>query len=356
MSRAAEACRSLMPAGLRKPAIVARAHGIPETNVRVMGKQLIGSPSSASESDASRPVARRETCMSNPEPRMDSARFAERHHEDDPIVEDFSRIPTSWAAIKFAELAAGLGETAPADPRSSEVEFTMRPVKPGEVLHRTGDKFDAIYIVRAGFFKVVRSDDAGNEQVLGFPMAGDAIGLDAIDLDLNLTDAIALDVSCVVVLPIARLASLAGEHPDVARFLHCLCSREMKRNQSMIRLLGTLSADARVAAFLLQLSDSFGRLGYSRTSFQLRMTRQELASHLGLKHETVSRTFSAFAAAGLLDVDRRSITLRNIPALRGVVESTRRFIYGEWPCRDAHGRLVQRPREGSATSRPLVLA
>jgi len=294
--------------------------------------------------------------MSNPETRMDNARFVERHLGDDPLDEDFSRVPTSWAAIKFADLAAGLGAAAPADPHSSEVEFTVRPVKPGEVLHRTGDKFDAIYIVRAGFFKVVRSDAAGNEQVLGFPMAGDAIGLDAIDLDRNTTDAIALDVSCVVVLPIARLASLASEDPGVERFLHRLCSREMKRNQIMIRLLGTLSADARVAAFLLQLSDRFGRLGYSRTSFQLRMTRQELASHLGLKHETVSRTFSAFAAAGLLDVDRRSITLRNIPALRGVVESTRRFIYGEWPCRDAHGRVVQRPGAVSGASRSQVLA
>lgn len=222
--------------------------------------------------------------------------------------------------VTFAEVTATLGVAMPGDAHLVTATFQVRQVRPGEAVHRAGDRFEAVYVVRAGFFKTVRYDGAGNEQVLGFPMAGDVMGLDAADLDRHTTDAIALDTASVIVVPFERLTRLGQAFPGVERLLHGLFSRQVVLQQRMIWLLGTLHAEARVASFLLHLSERFGRLGYSRTSFLLRMKRQEIGSYLGLKLETVSRTLSAFAAAGLIEIDRKAITLRDPAALRHIVE------------------------------------
>jgi CRP/FNR family transcriptional regulator len=223
------------------------------------------------------------------------------------------------APASLADLAPAFGEEI-ADPRLAGITFPVRRVKPGEALVRAGDPFDAIYVIRCGFFKTVRVDEAGNEVVLGLPMSGEAIGLDGFDPGHYTVDVIALDTSFVAVVPFARLAQLVREHLPVERALYRAFSRQLGREHGMIWLLGTLNAEARVATFLLDLSDRFGRLGYSRTIFALRMTRQEIGSYLGLKLETVSRTLSALAAAGLLTVDRKTVILNDIPALRRLAQ------------------------------------
>jgi CRP/FNR family transcriptional regulator len=226
----------------------------------------------------------------------------------------------NWASVSLADLAPALGTTVAADPRFAEVTFSVRRLKAGETLYRAGDRFDAIYAVRSGFFKTVCVEPAGSEVVLAFPMGGDLVGLDGLDPGRYTADVVALDTSHVAVLPFARLVQLGREHRSIERLLYAFFSRELVRDHGMIWLLGTLSAEARVAAFLLDLSERFGRLGYSRASFALRMTRQELGSYLGIKLETVSRTLSAFAAAGLIAVDRRMLILRDLAGLRRVVE------------------------------------
>ena len=225
----------------------------------------------------------------------------------------------NWASVSLADLAPGLGLTVAADPRFAEVTFSVRRLKAGETLYRAGDKFDAIYAVRSGFFKTVCVEPAGSDVVLAFPMGGDLVGLDGLDSGRYTADVVALDTSHVAVLPFARLVQLGREHPSIERLLYAFFSRELVRDRGMIWLLGTLNAEARVAAFLLDLSERFGRLGYSRTSFALRMTRQEQGSYLGIKLETVSRTLSAFAAAGLIAVDRRMLVLRDLAGLRRIV-------------------------------------
>jgi CRP/FNR family transcriptional regulator len=251
--------------------------------------------------------------------------------------------PGQRTTVTFAELAATLGVAAPGDARLAETAFQVRQVQPGDTVHRAGDRFDAIYVVRAGFFKTVRYDGAGNEQVLGFPMAGDVMGLDAAAQERYTTDAIALDTASVIVVPFGRLARLAHESPAVERLLHGLFSRELVANQRVIWLLGTLHAEARVAAFLLQLSERFGRLGYSRTAFLLRMTRQEMGSYLGLKLETISRTLSAFAAAGLIEIDRKAIRLCDLPRLQRVVEPDGDERRAKRPIVDAMRRVPAAP-------------
>ncbi|HEU0200956.1 MAG TPA: helix-turn-helix domain-containing protein [Burkholderiaceae bacterium] len=252
--------------------------------------------------------------------------------------------PAQWTTMRFADVAAALGVALPADPRVADVEFPVRRIRPGQALHRAGDKFEALYFVRAGFFKTVSVTQTGAEQVLAFPMRGDVLGLDGVDPGVYTADVVALDTSHVVVIPFAQLAQLTRDYPAVERFLYCAFSRELTQKHGMIWLLGTLNAEARVAAFLQHMSESFGRLGYSRAEFTLRMTRQEIGSYLGLKLETVSRIFSAFAAAGLLEVERRVIRLLDLPALRLVIDPPCEVANRKRPVREMQARTVTTTR------------
>jgi CRP/FNR family transcriptional regulator len=243
-------------------------------------------------------------------------------NQEDEVREASSHASPETAGVTMSlpELAALLGVAIPAEPRFPDIVFPMRRVKAGEYLYRAGDAFDAVYAVRSGFFKTVCVDRSGAEQVLAFPMGGDVVGLEGLDPGRYPADVVALDDSHVAVVSFARLARLGREHPGLERLTYRIFSRELVREHGMIWLLGTLGAEARVAAFLLDLSVRFGRLGYSRASFVLRATRAEIGSYLGVKLETVSRALSGFAAAGLIEVDRRTVTLREPERLRRIIE------------------------------------
>ena len=254
------------------------------------------------------------------------------------------------APVRFAEIAEDIGAPNPLDTGIANVKFPVRRVRAGETLYRAGDRFDAIYIVRAGFFKTVCVEANGVEQIMAFPMRGDAIGLDGVSGQRYRTETRALDTSLVVVVSLDRLASLAGAGGVAERLLHFIFSREMRRQQDMMLLLGSFSAEARVAAFLLQLADKFGRLGFSRTSYLLKMSRQEIGSYLGIKLETVSRTLSALASAGLIRVDQKSIRLLDAAALRERVVSNED---ASRPARPSHPSLR---RAASSAARAVAPA
>jgi CRP/FNR family transcriptional regulator len=146
------------------------------------------------------------------------------------------------------------------------------------------------------------------------------MGADGIDCGHYSSTAISLDTSEVVIVPLASLARLVYECPSLEAMLYRVLSRELVRVQNMAWTLGTLGAEGRVAAFLLNLSARLGALGYSRSSFNLRMTRQEIGSYLGLKLETVSRALSALNTAGIIQVHQRSIDIADADALRGVID------------------------------------
>ena len=224
------------------------------------------------------------------------------------------------AHLSLGELAARLGLPLPDDPALATTAFPTRRVARNDVLYRGGDPFEAIYLVCAGMFKTVLVDAAGFEQVLAFPLAGDVIGIDGIDSGLHPSEAVALERSDVAIVHFARIAHLAQLDRAIARLLNRVLGRELERKHAMMGLLGTLHAEARVAAFLLELSARQARLGRPGDTIDLRMTRGELGSHLGVKLETVSRALSTFAAAGLIRVERRIVTLRDPKALRQILE------------------------------------
>jgi CRP/FNR family transcriptional regulator len=187
--------------------------------------------------------------------------------------------------------------------------YVRKRVKRGEHLYRTGDPFHALYTFRTGFFKSVVTAEDGRTHVTGFQMPGEILGLDGIELERHSQDVIALEDAEVCVLPYAQLAEEAVRVPSLQHHLHRLMSREIIRDHGLMLLLGTMHADGRVAAFLLNLGKRFAERGYSSREFNLRMTREDIGSYLGLKLETVSRVLSRFHERGLVETHNRLVRI-----------------------------------------------
>lgn len=197
-----------------------------------------------------------------------------------------------------------------------ELISTQCKIPRGATLYRARDRFEALYSVHSGGFKTVGRLTHGEEKITGFYLPGELVGLDAIDSAQHDYEAVALEDSEVCVLPFARLEATAQKFPELHHHLFRLLSRDISRDYGLMLLLGVMSAEQRLATFLLNLSRRYQRLGFSPERFVLRMTREEIGSYLGLTLETVSRTLSRFQREGLLAVHQRDIELKNVGALR----------------------------------------
>jgi CRP/FNR family transcriptional regulator, anaerobic regulatory protein len=195
-----------------------------------------------------------------------------------------------------------------------DVVFTRKRVKRGDSLYRSGDAFDSIYALRGGFFKSSMTLADGREQVTGFHMAGEIVGMGGIGTQRHTADIVALEDSEVCIIPYARL-----DKAGLQRQLQKAMSRELVREQGVMLLLGTMRAPERLAAFLLNLSKRFGALGLPPDEFHLRMTRIEIGSYLGLALETVSRLFSRFHDDGLIAVQQKHIRILDIAGLESLL-------------------------------------
>jgi CRP/FNR family transcriptional regulator len=206
----------------------------------------------------------------------------------------------------------------PATPSVADEELLFQHVqfKTGQRIHTIGQAFDTLYIVHSGFLKTVLIDEFGNEQVLSFPMKGDLFGVDGIHTKRYASEAVALSNCDLILLPFKKFTALGRTHVELEHAMYSVMSRELVREQAMVSMLGALSAEARVARFLVSLAERFAEMGYSSKLFNLRMTRHEIGSYLGLTLETVSRTLSAFNEIGLITVDQRSIGIKDTDALK----------------------------------------
>ena len=188
-----------------------------------------------------------------------------------------------------------------------------RRLRRGEALFRAGDPCRSVYAVRSGSLKTLIAGLDGHEQVTGFQLAGDVLGLDGLAHGRHASQAVALEDSEVVVLPYGGDAR--GDPRALFEVLPRLIGRELVRKQKLAVLLSCMSAEQRLASFLLNLSRRLEARGYSVTEFHLRMTRSEIGSYLGLNLETVSRTLSSLHQRGLLEVSGRHVRLRDRLAL-----------------------------------------
>lgn len=197
----------------------------------------------------------------------------------------------------------------------SSMAATKRRVARTDSLFCTGDCLEAIYAVRSGAFKMVGVSGPGREKVTGFYLPGEIIGLEAISGGTHLFDAIALEDSEVCAIPIQQLEHMAGVMPALQKQLFRTVSSHISQHHGLMLLLGRMTAEQRLGAFLLSLSRRYRRLGYSPDAFVLRMTREEIGSYLGLSLETVSRVISRFHCEGLIAVHQREIRLISIERL-----------------------------------------
>jgi CRP/FNR family transcriptional regulator, anaerobic regulatory protein len=225
-------------------------------------------------------------------------------------------LKTRCSNCSMRELCLPIGLDHDALRKLDDIVTKRVRLKKGEVLYRTGDSFTALYAIRTGSCKTTVLAEDGREQVAGYHMLGDVIGMDGIGSERHGCQAVALEDTEYCVLPFDELGDLARSVEPLQRNLYQFLSREIVRDHNVMLLLGSMRAEERLAAFLLNLSQRYRERGYSSTEFVLRMTRQEIGSYLGLKLETVSRLFSRFQKEGLIQVQGRSIKLLAVAALK----------------------------------------
>jgi CRP/FNR family transcriptional regulator len=230
-------------------------------------------------------------------------------------------IKVACSNCNLRELCMPLGLSESEMERVDDVVATRRKVARGDNLFRNGDKFNALYAIRTGFFKTRISAEDGRDQVTGFQMAGEIIGLDGIVSDHHTCDAVALEDAEVCVMPFDRIEELSREITSLQRHVHKIMSREIVRENGVMLLLGSMRAEERLAAFLLNLVQRLHARGFSQTELVLRMTREEIGSYLGLKLEPVSRTFSKFVDDGLVEVKQRYVRILNPEGLKQIMNS-----------------------------------
>jgi CRP/FNR family transcriptional regulator len=196
-----------------------------------------------------------------------------------------------------------------------------RPVKRGEHLFRVGSPFQAIYAVRSGSIKTYTPTEDGHEQVTGFHLPGELLGLDAINLGHHPCAAKALETTSICEIPFDRLEELSTRLPSLQHQLLKIMSKEILHDQSLLMLLGKKSAEERLAALLLSLSGRYQQRGFSPTDFYLSMSRNDIGNYLGLAVETVSRLFTRFQDEGLLSAQRKHVCITDLPRLRAIANA-----------------------------------
>jgi CRP/FNR family transcriptional regulator len=234
-----------------------------------------------------------------------------------------SALKVACSSCSLRELCLPVGLSRSDLERLDTLVSTRRSVARGDLLFRAGDAFQSLYAVRTGFFKTCVSSEDGRDQVTGFQMAGELLGLDGIGSERHNCNAVALEDSQLCVIPYDQLEALSREFGELQRQFHKIMSREIVRDHGVMLLLGSMRAEERLAAFLLNLAQRLQARGFSASSLVLRMTREEIGSYLGLKLETVSRTFSKFHDDGLLEVKQRDIHILDQEGLQRLVNSAR---------------------------------
>jgi len=198
------------------------------------------------------------------------------------------------------------------------VPVVRRKLTAGQYVYRAGQPFQALFLVHVGFLKTCELADDGREQVTGFRMRDDLVGVESIGLRTYSCDVIALEDSEVWELPYPPVLTACFEMPELQVRLTAALAEEIRRDRSWMLALGTLTAEQRVASFLLDVAGRYARLGFSDRHFILRMSRADMANFLALKHETVSRALSHLDDLKYISVQRREIKVLDVDGLNAL--------------------------------------
>lgn len=223
--------------------------------------------------------------------------------------------------------AEGARLTTSESARLNEILTHHRVIRKGAHLYHAGSEFESIHAVHSGFLKNTVSSEDGTEQIVQFALPGDPVGLDGIATGTHQSTTVALEDSSVCGASYGPLMELCNQIPRLQRHFSRLLATEVRSGAKLMLLLGNMSAEARVTTFLLRLSSRLAAKGYSSTQFRLPMTRQELASHLGLRLETVSRIFSALRDQKLITVDGRQVYFKSPEGLQQKIDQSAAVSY-----------------------------
>lgn len=234
---------------------------------------------------------------------------------------DLGQLKRVCSTCSLGELCLPMGLDHADISRLEDIVATRGPLHEGDHLFRVGEPFRALYAVRSGHVKTYLVDDDGGEQVLGFHLPGELVGLDAIYPNAHQCNAMVLDTASVCEMPYADVARLALEVPGLQQQMFRLMSKDIG---GAFHLAGDHTAEERLASFLLSLSSRLKARGYSSTHLILAMPRRDIANYLRLATETVSRVFTRFEKDGLIAVERREVRIRDAERLRQVAHCTPR--------------------------------
>ncbi len=240
----------------------------------------------------------------------------------------------SSAADLLRLMGAGVNELEP----GAGMPVPLRRLHAGETLFHEGAQAEAVYFVRAGTFKTIRTAEDGYEQVLGFAGRAELLGFDAVCMDCHPTAAVALEDSSAYAILVRDIFTLGRRLPALDRVVHLAVSSALTRRGELAEVMAAVAAEVRLARFLVQLSQRMAACGQSPRRIHLRMSRRDIASHLGVAHETVSRSFGVLVGWGLLRVDNREVEILDMNGLRALSRSTRR--QAEEPVRAGAPRLA----------------
>lgn len=193
-----------------------------------------------------------------------------------------------------------------------------KPLQRRETVFFVGDSYQGVYAVRSGAVKAAITNADGTEQITGFYLPGEIFGWDGLAEGRHTNTATALETTAICAIPADRMDELSVTLPDLRRHFMQLMSRELAVDQQMLALLSKSSAEQRVAALLVSISNRLARQKLSPTRFRLPMSRAEIGNYLGLTVETVSRVFGRFQQKQLITADKRDITLLALEQLQAL--------------------------------------
>jgi len=227
----------------------------------------------------------------------------------DSNILDLARLRLGCAQCSLQQLCLPAGIDATDLPRLEEIVRRKRPIERGERLFRLGEALTSVYIARQGAFKTITLSESGEEQVVGFHLAGELLGLDALGTGKHRCEAIALTTAHVCEVPFQDLAHVASHLPSLQQQLLRVMGQSADRDQDHLEMLVRRQANERIGLFLHGLSERLRRLGESGTQFKLPMSREDIARFLGLALETVSRGFSRLQEDGVISVLGRRLEI-----------------------------------------------
>jgi CRP/FNR family transcriptional regulator, anaerobic regulatory protein len=242
------------------------------------------------------------------------------HLSESEHIIDFSKIKATCSNCNLHELCLPRGLSAENMEKLDHVIKGSRPIHKNKHIFRDDDDFQAFYAVRSGSVKVYTLNESGEEQIIGFYFPGEILGFDAVEDHKHTCSAVALETSTVCSIPYEKINEVSSKIPELQDQMLRLMSREISKENKLLLTINKRSAEERIATFLISLSSRFSKLGYSAKEYNLSMSRQDIGNYLGLTIETVSRLFTKFQKNGLIDIDKKTVSIKDMQTLHAICD------------------------------------